>query len=95
MENLKGTLKHGLKIGEQVHKDFELRELTTQDMFDAEQLADSSKPLTFNAALLCKQLVRIGTFTGPFTIAMIGRLKPADYAILQGKQTEADKLGEA
>jgi len=95
MQTINGSLKHGLKIGPDLHKEFELRELTTQDMFDCEQVADADKPLTFNAALMCRQLVKIGSYTGPFTVQLIGKLKPSDYAILRRAQAEADALGEA
>ncbi|MDI3259697.1 MAG: phage tail assembly protein [Sinobacteraceae bacterium] len=94
-KTVSGKLKHGLKIGAETHYDFELRELTTQDLFDAEDQASADKGLTFNAALLTRQLVRVGTFSGPFTLAMIGKLKPADYARLRKAQAELDALGEA
>lgn len=92
---VKGTLKHGLKHGDAVHKDFELREATTGDMFDAEQDAPPDTPLAFNGALMCRQLIRIGTFEGPFTLGIIRKLKAVDYGILRAAQMEADKLGEA
>lgn len=36
MANLKFTLEDGLKVGDQIHKEVELRELTAGDMLDAE-----------------------------------------------------------
>lgn len=89
-----GTLKHGLKVGDQVHKEFELREATTGDMFAAEAEADSSRPLSYRGALVCQQLVRIGTFTGPFTLNTIGKLKVADFNILIAAQRDLDAEGE-
>lgn len=95
METVKGTLQHGMKIGEAVHKDFELREATTGDMFDAEREVAPDQPLGFSGAMLCRQLIRIGTFEGPFTLGMLRKLKPTDFAILRRAQLEAEKLGEA
>lgn len=89
-----GELRFGLKIGDETHKTFELREAFAGDMFDAEAEADTDSPLTFNAALMCKQLVRIGTYQGPFTIKMLRQLKPVDYGKLRAAQLEVDALGE-
>lgn len=90
----KGTLKHGLKVGEEVHKDFVMREALAGDMFAAEAVADASKPMTYRAALIAEQLVSIGTFGGPFTLSMLGKLKGADMAILYNAQRELDEAGE-
>ncbi|WP_028008683.1 phage tail assembly protein [Solimonas flava] len=92
---VKGTLKHGLKIGDVVHKEFELREATTGDMFDAEAEVTPNQPLGFSGALICRQLVRIGTFEGPFVLGMLRKMKPTDFALLRAAQLEAEKLGEA
>ena len=89
-----GPLKHGFSIEGIVHKGFELREATVDDLLDAEQEADVSKPLNFNAQLLARQLVKVGTFEGPFTVGMIRRLKPVDWRILRAAQSEVDELGE-
>jgi phage FluMu protein gp41 len=89
-----GTLKHGLKVGEVVHKDFEMREAITGDMFAAEAEADSSRPVSYQGALICQQLVRIGTFTGPFTLSLLGKLKIADFNILASAQRDLDAEGE-
>lgn len=95
MNTVKGTLKHGLKIGDEVLKDFELREAATADMFAAEAVAGVDTPLKFNGALMCEQMVRFGDIDGPISIEMIGKLKPADYSILRAAQMELDLLGEA
>ena len=88
-------MQHGLQIGDVVHKDFELREPTTGDLLDAEADSDLSKPLGFGAALLARQLVKIGTFEGPFTIGMIRRLHRRDFGILMAAQRELDRQGES
>lgn len=89
-----GTLQRGLTIAGQVHKDFELREALAEDLFAAEAEVSADKPLGFRNALLARQLVRLGTYTGPFTPAMLGKLSTADFGVLTAKQTELDTLGE-
>lgn len=92
--NATGTLKHGLKIGEEVHTAFEMRPvMSAQEMFDAEQDASVETPLTFNAALMARQLVRIGSYTGPFTVGLIGTLSPVDYGFLRTAQMKLSNEG--
>lgn len=91
---VEGSLKHGLSIEGVLHKDFVLREATVEDMLDAEHEADVIKPLNFNAQMMARQLVSVGSFKGPFTINMIRRLKPTDWRILRAAQSEVDALGE-
>jgi phage FluMu protein gp41 len=91
----KGTLKHGLKVGKDkpVHE-FEMKPVATvKDMFDAEMDAGVDTPLTFNGALMARQLVRIDDYTGPFTLSLIGTLTPADYSILRTAQMELNDAG--
>ncbi|WP_282265926.1 hypothetical protein [Stenotrophomonas sp. PS02298] len=90
-----GTLKHGLRIGDTVHKDFVMHEALAEDMFAAESDATAERPMSFRAALIARQLVRIGTFEGPFSLAMLGKLKAADMNRLVRAQLELDKAGEA
>ena len=90
-----GSLKIGFSISGVLHKDFSLREAIVDDLLSAEDEADVMKPLSFNAQLMVRQLVKVGTFEGPFTEGMIRRLKPADWRILRAAQTEIDNVGEA
>lgn len=89
-----GPLKFGISINGVVHKDFQMREASVDDLLDAEMDADVMKPLNFNAQLMVRQLVKVGSFEGPFTEGMIRRLKPADWRILRAAQSEIDALGE-
>lgn len=95
MNTVKGTLKHGLKLGESLLKNFEMRESTTADMFAAEAIAGVDTPLQFNGAMMSIQLVRVDDYEGPFTIEMIASLRKTDYSILRDAQMRLDKLGEA
>lgn len=92
---LHGSLKHGLKIGDATHKKFEMREATVDDLLDAELETDVTRPLAFSAALMVRQLIVVGSFSGPFSEQLIRRLKPADWRILRAAQSELDALGEA
>jgi phage FluMu protein gp41 len=89
-----GPLKHGLTIKGVVHKEFTLREASVDDMLDAEMEVDVTKPLNFNAQMMIRQLVKVGSFEGPFTMNMVRQLKPADWRVLRQAQTEVDSLGE-
>lgn len=89
-----GEFKKGMKIGSSTYMDFELREMTTADLLDAELLAPSSKPMNFNAAMASLQLVRVGDYTGPFTLGMVRALHPKDYDALTAGLNEVAKLGE-
>jgi phage FluMu protein gp41 len=89
-----GRLKHGLKIGGEPQFDFEVREGDVADLFAAEDVVPVEKQLQFDAALLCQRLVRVGTFEGPFTVKMLGRLKTADFNALRRAMAEAGAAGE-
>ncbi len=79
----KGTLQHGLTIGEKTHKDFVMGPIENMgQMFDAEKECDVDKPMTFRAALMAAQLQSLGDYKGPFTLGMMRSLKPADYNLL-------------
>ncbi|WP_025918203.1 phage tail assembly protein [Herminiimonas sp. CN] len=89
-----GQFKKGMKVGKDVHMDFELREMTTEDMLDAELEVSSAKPMNFNAELAMRQLVRVGSYEGPFTVGMIRKLAPPDFHLLRTGLAEVAKLGE-
>lgn len=90
-----GPLPVGMKVEGVVHNNFVMRDAEVGDLLDAELEADAFKPLTFSAHLLALQLVSVGTYTGPFTVGMLRRLKQADWRILRAAQGELDKAGEA
>lgn len=89
-----GTLRVGMTINGVVHRDFVMREAAVDDLLDAEMEADITKPLNFNAQLMVRQLVKVGTFEGPFTVGQIRRMKPVDWRLLRAAQAELDDLGE-
>lgn len=89
-----GPLRHGFLIGGVLHKSFQMRSAVVDDLLDAELETDVTRPLNFNAALMVRQLVKVGTFEGPFTLGLIRRLKPVDWRLLRAAQSEVDELGE-
>lgn len=93
---VKGTLAHGLQLeqGGEVHKDFEIREATTADLFDAEEQAPVSRQLAYQGALLGQQIVRLGGLQGPIELAVIRKLHPKDFDMLVEAQAEADREGK-
>lgn len=91
---VKGTLKHGLKIGETLHRDYELREAGTADLFDAEDSAPVNKRLAFQGALIALQLVKLGELSGPIDFKLIRKLHPADFDQLVADKQRADELGK-
>lgn len=92
--NIVGPLKAGIEIGGVKHKDFVMRGARLEDMIEAEKETSVDTPISFNAQMMTRQLVRIGTFSGPITMGMLGRMKPIDWRILRAAQNEADALGE-
>jgi phage FluMu protein gp41 len=95
MATVKVTLKKGLKVGEDVHKEAEIREATAGDMIEATEESERAvfvegegyKLLVSNTMLgvhtLCRQVVRIGEHPGPLTLAEIKKLSAQDLNLLQ------------
>jgi phage FluMu protein gp41 len=94
MANITGTLKVGLKIKDERHTEYEIREPTVADLIDAEEEAPIDRPLAYDRALLCRVLVRVGGFSGPFTPELLNRLKPVDFAALRRALAQSYALGE-
>jgi phage FluMu protein gp41 len=90
-----GTLKHGLKIGDTVHRDFEIREGTMADYFAAEDVVNPNKTYKFATALLCQRIVSIGDVGGPLTVDLLQNLPPADFHMLRAAMDGVDGLGES
>ena len=95
MPNYIGQFKRGMKVGKDVHQEFELREMTTADMLDAEMEVSAGKPMNFSAALASLQLVRVGSYDGPFTFKMVRGLHPDDFDVLRTGLNEVAALGNA
>lgn len=94
MENVKGKLVDGFVFKEKKQFDFEMRPITTAgELFDAEiESGGVENQLAFNGALISRQLVRIGDFTGPFGIDHIRNMSPADFGALRTAQGKLNKV---
>ena len=95
MATKEGTLKHGLKVGDTLHKHYVLRDATTADLFDAEDEASPSKRLQYRGALIGRQLVKLGELSGPIKLDLIRKLHPADFDALVAAQAELEEAGKA
>jgi phage FluMu protein gp41 len=93
VSQVEGELKHGLKIGDTVHTHFVLRPALTGDLFDAEEIVPANRALAYRAALLGCQLVRMGSYTGPFDLALLRKLHTADFDILVEAQQQVERQG--
>lgn len=93
---ISGPLKVGIMIEGELRTTFQMREALLDDLLETEEVADLIKPLNFNAELMTRQLVKVGSYEGPFTVGMLRkRIKPVDWRILRAAQTELDAVGEA
>ncbi|SMF94353.1 Mu-like prophage FluMu protein gp41 [Methylomagnum ishizawai] len=93
------TLKTGFKIGDTHYPVVTMREATTADLFDAEDIAPSDKPLQYSGALLTRQITTVATIEGrslqtPISLQMIRNLSPADYLALRLALQEMSAMGE-
>lgn len=87
-------LKKPWKVGGQEAVDIEVRGATMQDVCDAELRASPMHPNSFNIEIACLQIVRAGTFTGPFVPSHFKALPAVRFAEIRDAMQEADSLGE-
>jgi len=95
MATIKVTLKKGLKIGEEVHHEAEIREASAGDLIDATEESERAvfiegegyKLLVSDTMLglhaLRRQIVRIGDHPGPLTLGELKKLSAGDLNLLQ------------
>jgi phage FluMu protein gp41 len=110
MAQLKVTLKHGLKVGEDTLAEVTLREVTAGDIIEAQDeseklvyAADGGKlvptlvasPTMVGVHVLRRQVARIGDMDGPLSLEQLKRLHPDDLNLLQAKADEMDGATEA
>lgn len=82
-------------VGGQFATDVEVRPPTLGDMLEAEKEANPHfSPNAFQVAQICQQLVRAGTFAGPFTVAQFKSMKPRVWNAIKAAAEEAERLGE-
>lgn len=75
--------------------DIEVRPPLLEDLMDAEKEAHPNlAPIAYRVALACRQIVRAGNYTGPFTAAHFKKMKPSAWTAVIEALDEAEQLGE-
>lgn len=97
------TLPVGLKVGDAVHTEAVLRELTTRDLIEAGQAAERvvlgddgayhlvQSPTMAGVEMLCRQVARIGDVPGPLTPPELFKLDGKDFLALQAGAEALDQ----
>ena len=88
------TLKRGIKVGDEYHKDLVLREPIVEDMITAEQLAKGGGEIAFRTALLNVCLVRVEGCDVPVTPKMLSQISLPDYNLMLDVFDELQQEGE-
>lgn len=87
-----GTLVSGVLVEGATHRDFELRLPTVQDNIDAVDEVGGHNGVALNAAILTRQLVRLGTLKREeIDFDLIAGLHPADFNRLEEAASELEK----
>lgn len=98
MARIQGELKHGLALGKEAFKTFELHDhLTAGMIIEAKEQAEKVVPFVLNgstvpvvvespaklgALMLCQQVAKVGPITGPLDYALFATLHQDDLDIL-------------
>jgi len=109
MATVKASLTGGLQVGETVHKEAELRELTAGDLIDSQRASEQlmlapqpdgsmapeliSSPVTAGLEALARRIIRIGGLEGPFEIEDLKMMKKAEDLAIL--QDAAERLDAA
>ncbi len=100
------TLKNGLKVGDKIHKEVTLRELTFGDIIDATEKAEKAyitatgsveviaSPSQVGIELMCKQIEKFGTLTMPMTQDELRKLTASDAELIQKALDNIDAVTE-
>lgn len=97
------ALDHGFKVGEAVHHEVGLRELSSGDYIDAQLAAEKvivndgvamayTSDVLYGIELLVRQVEYIGSVQGPISIKELRKLHQDDFKLLQEKSSELDEL---
>ena len=88
------TLKRGIKVGDEYHKDLVLREPIVEDMITAERIATGEGQIAFRTALLSVCIERVEGCDVPLTPKMLSKISLSDYNCLLDEFDELQKEGE-
>ncbi|RSZ35075.1 MULTISPECIES: phage tail assembly protein [unclassified Variovorax] len=91
-----GTLKQGVEVAGVLHRDFEMRLPTLGDNIDAVDQVGGHNGVAVNAALMARQLVRLGTLEPKqITYDLLCSMHPSDYNQLDAASGELEKKRQA
>ncbi|SUT89796.1 Mu-like prophage FluMu protein gp41 [[Actinobacillus] rossii] len=100
---MKFTLTHGIPLEDELQVDVETRELTTQDLIDAEMAAERlvfdsqgnpalvTSQVLFNYELLRRQIKCIGKIPSPVSLKILGKLNPEDLNLINAMLTTQEQ----
>lgn len=95
-------LTHGLAYGEEIQFDVVLRELTTNDILQAQLAAEKlvfdkqgnphlvNSPTLFSYEVLRRQIAKVGVINGPLSMEQMKKLHPEDIEIINAYLTAID-----
>jgi phage FluMu protein gp41 len=87
-------LKKPWKVGGVEAMDIEVRPATVADTCEAELKASPIHPNAFTVEMACLQVMRAGSFTGPFAPSHFKQMSDARFRVIRDAMQEADQLGE-
>ena len=101
MATVKCTLNAGITIKDVVHLEAEIREATAADLIDATDESEKlvrtpdgyellASPTLVGLNTLRRQIVRIGEYKGPLSIAELKKLTATDLSLLQEKAVQLE-----
>lgn len=88
----KGKLRYGIKFGDLIHTEFELRPVLVKDSIRAEQVTKNKGDVAMNVAVMAEQLLSLGAIPKEqITADLLGEMYDADIAILQAAREAVEK----
>lgn len=96
-------LKDGFKVGDDIHTEVGLKELSSGDLIDAQMAAEKiiihdgtpvayTSDVLYGLEMLVRQIEYIGNVQGPFQIKELRKLSPGDLNEIQKQSSNLDKL---
>lgn len=91
-----GTLPGGVVVDGVKHREFTLRLPTVGDNIDAVDEVGGHNAVAVNAAILARQLVKLGTLDAKkITFDLLAGMHPSDFNVIDAKAQELEKKRQA
>jgi phage FluMu protein gp41 len=110
MAEIKGTLKHGYKVGDEVYRDYVLREANAGDVIEANEESEKlvvfpnaegrmepqfvPSPTMVGVHVLRRQVKVIGPISGPLPLVAMKTLHTDDMTQLQNDAEKLEQVEE-